>query len=310
MLSVATGFPAVVGRAPSGGSLEGARTRVTEALDDFLYDLEAQGRGLTAQSYRSALKPLRALDAHVAEVTPADLRRLMAQRQSEVARSTLLTFYASLRSFFRWCVEQGILATSPASYVKGPKAEPPAHRYLTAAQLRALYAASRDDGDRLILLLCGGSGLRSAEFLGLRWRDIDLEHGVMRVFGKGRKWRELAVEAPTARILARWREQGRRHGLSGAGADSVAPVASRSALLRRVWELCDRAGIPRCTVHMLRHSFAVAFLLESGEDAFTLQTLLGHASPVMTGYYVRAVRQSAAVRKQRAVGLTGRLFDD
>jgi len=53
-----------------------------------------------------------------------------------------------------------------------------------------------------------------------------------------------------------------------------------------------------------------SFWLRTTDDAFTLQTLLGHSSPIMTGYYIRDVREEAGVRKQAAVDMAGLLFGE
>jgi integrase len=222
----------------------------------------------------------------------------MAERARRVNERTLVTFYAVLRSFCRWCVERGYLATNPTDGLAKPKQRRPPHRYLTADQLRAMYQACVTDDERLIMLLCGGSGLRAQEFRTLRWRDIDTTHGAIRVLGKGKKWRELAPGQLAMTILA---------GLDRSR--SVTGIASNEGLRYHVRGIAKRAGIPHCTTHMLRHSFALSYL-SAGGSAFALQDLLGHASDLMTRYYVRDQAASISVEEQRRVGLGDRLFGD
>lgn len=287
------------GARPGGHLGERLAVPIAEAVAEFTGDLAAQGRSGTAESYRHALKPLLALDAPtVAHVTPAELRALMAERARQVQPSTLVTFHAVLSALFRWCVERGYRASSPMAEVAKPKQRRPPHRYLTAAQLAACWRGCRNDTQRAILLLCGGCGLRSAEALGLRWRDVDLAQGTARVLGKGTKWRTVHLDPLTVAVLA---------GIRGDG--YILPLRSPDALRSRVRTIARRAGIARCTVHELRHSFAVNWLLETG-DAASLQELLGHASPVMTAYYTRDVRAEAALRKAAVVDLAARLFGD
>lgn len=162
-----------------------------------------------------------------------------------------------------------------------------------------MYEVCRDDQDRLTMLLCGGAGLRVSELLGLRWRDLDLVGGTARVLGKGSRWRMVSLGAAAAAIMGVMPRRG----------DHVFSLRSRDTIRYRVIALGRRAGLrQRPTTHMLRHSFAIAFLEASGEDAFTLQTLLGHTTSVMTAYYVRDVREAAALRKAQRVDVSGRLF--
>ncbi len=224
------------------------------------------------------------------------MRAFLLSRRQRIRESTLVTQHSVCSAFFTWCVEQGYCASNPMRQVPKPRQRAPEHRYVPADGLRRLYNACADDYDRLLILLLAGCGLRNAELRNLRRRDIDQAAGTIRVLGKGKKWRTLAPGAAAMTLLAALPE-----------GDRVFPWSSPNAVRYRVRAIARRAGLGHVTVHMLRHSFAVAFLEES-EDAFTLQTLLGHASSRMTAYYVRAVRERAALRRQVRIDLAERLF--
>jgi len=270
------------------------------AVEEYLLDLEAQARFSSARSYRHALKPLLTLGVeHVAEVTPLHMRRLMGQLARRMKPSSLLTLYYTWSAFFSWAKESGLLMRSPLEGVPKPRAQRPAHRYLATGELRAMYAACQDDQDRLIMLLCGGAGLRVSELLALRWLDLDLEARAARIFGKGSKWRRVAISQAAADVLAAMPRVS----------DRPMSLTNKDSVRYRVRTLGRAAGLrQRPTTHMLRHSFAVAFLEASGEDAATLQALLGHTTAAMTAYYVRDVREAAALRKAMAVDVGGRIF--
>lgn len=271
---------------------------IAEAVALFVADLELQGRHATANNMRHGLRPLRALAAPtVAHIDTAACRALMRERSLDLAPSSLRTFHSRLAAFFAWCIAEHYLAASPLVGVPKPKERPPRHRWIPSAGLRAMYEACHNDNERLIILLCGTAGLRASELVGLRWRDVDGGH--IRVLGKGRKWRELEAGPLAGAVMERMR--GERA--------YVLPFRSINTVRYHVRKLARRAGLGPCTTHHLRHSFAIAWL-ERTDDAFTLQSLLGHASGRTTAYYVRDVRDAHAIRKQRAVDLAGELFGE
>ena len=267
------------------------------AIDEFLAELMLADRTPTARTYRQRLAPLAALAIYVHELDRARCLRLASEMQPHLKPATLrLTVYA-WRSFNSWCREKGYSREAFADVPKPPK-RAPKHVYLSERQLLALYQSCRDEVDRAALLLLSLTGLRNAELCGLEWRDVDLAEGVVRVRGKGSRWRAVAIDARVAGSLTR---------LPGDRAGRVFDFGPE-ALRVRCRNLGRRAGIAGVHPHQLRHSFAVAFLEASGEDTNSLQVLLGHSSPIMTAWYVRSVREAAALRVQRRVDLAERLF--
>lgn len=182
--------------------------------------------------------------------------------------------------------------------MKRPKAPVKPHRYLSPAQCAALYRACRDDCERLALVLMGECGLRISEATGLRWDRVNFEEATMEILGKGPfggKWRTLDA-SPAIPLLRTLPRTG----------PLVYPISS-GALRVRVQRLGREIGLSwQLKPHELRHTFGVAFLEASDEDAFTLQSILGHTDPSMTAHYVRSVKDRAAVRKMKRVGM--RLF--
>ncbi len=288
---------------------------VRVALADFVADLQLEQRHTTARNYARTLAPLLRLElSSVALLTPTVCRELMVERAGVLQASSLGTFYAVLRSFCRFCVDRRYLQANPTDGIPKPRQRRPLHRWLNVEQLGAMYRACRTDADRLIMLLCGGSGLRAQELLTLKWSGVDFDRGEIRVLGKGKKWRTLAPGEMAMGVLQRAKTQCRSAPIAsplstpaGTGPVYVMPYRTTDNLGYHVDQLAKRAGVPRCHPHLLRHSFAVAWLRRT-DDAFTLQTLLGHSSPQMVGYYVRDVREEAGIRKQAAVDLAGGLF--
>lgn len=153
-------------------------------------------------------------------------------------------------------------------------------RGLDPDEARALLASFRSWRDRAIAGLMLLSGLRSAEVLGLRVRDVDVARGWVRVTGKGDKERSVPLDPDVTStiqtyLLAERPETETRELFV------VAKGAHRGRLLtpaglRTVFRYHRaRAGVPAGHPHALRHTFGTA-LAEAGVDLAVLQALLGH----------------------------------
>ncbi len=149
------------------------------------------------------------------------------------------------------------------------------------------------------------AGLRIGELLGLRWADVDLERGTMRVARtlsraksgprfttpKNDKGRQVALTRQAVEALRshRRRQNEERLRLGSCWTDQGLIFASatgnplgRETVDRRSFKpLLERAGLPRMTLHDLRHTCAT-LLLNRGVHPKFVQELLGHASIAMT----------------------------
>ncbi|MFI5184920.1 MAG: site-specific tyrosine recombinase XerD [Vicinamibacteria bacterium] len=216
------------------------------------------------------------------------------------ARSQARAVFA-LRGFYKFAVREGLAARDPMENLRAPKAFRALPRYLTPAQVEALLDAPDVTTplglrDRAILEVMYATGLRVSELIGLRWDDVDMELGVVRAFGKGRKERLV----PLGRVARKWVERyvaGARQVLARGRPVPALFVSDRAAKLTRMglWGIVRRhavkAGVERVlTPHVLRHSFA-SHLLERGADLRSLQAMLGHADISTTQIYTHVTRE-------------------
>jgi integrase/recombinase XerD len=189
----------------------------------------------------------------------------------------------------------------PTENLRPPKAFSALPRYLTPAQVEALLAApdvSVPVGlrDRAILEVMYATGLRASELTGLTREGVDMELGVVRVLGKGRKERLV----PLGREARRWVRRyvaGAREGFARGRSSPLLFLSSRGGRLSPtgLWGLVRRhavtAGVEKVlTPHVLRHSFA-SHLLERGADLRALQAMLGHADISTTQIYTHVTRE-------------------
>jgi integrase/recombinase XerD len=149
--------------------------------------------------------------------------------------------------------------------------------------------------NRAMIDLLYASGLRVSEICKAELSDLNLEMGVIRVFGKGGKQRLVPVGQAALKTIREYLENGRGPMLKGRGSKFLF-VTSRGGPLTRqgFWKALGivgrRAGLAKSpSPHALRHTFAT-HLLEGGADLRSVQTMLGHADIGTTQIYTHVLR--------------------
>ncbi len=216
-----------------------------------------------------------------------------SRREKGDCSRTLARRLSSLRRFFVWCMEHDELNTNPTDRMDGPKL--PLHLPVVLSRretLRLLEAPDRRTTlgrrDAAMLEILYAAGLRVSELTGLRPGDLDLQRGVLKVFGKGGKERYVPLHEAAIRHLRTYLRDVRPSFKPTE--DFVFLNRSGKKLTRQgVWKLIKRYALSadvRKTIspHTFRHSFAT-HLLEGGADLRSVQLLLGHADMAATELY-------------------------
>ena len=198
-------------------------------------------------------------------------------------------FLSTCRSFFRFLARDGGIKMNPAVGVRSPKIPRKLPQVLDADEMGALLEFPTDDAeavhDRAMLELLYSSGLRVAEIVSLRWRDLDAVEGMLRVTGKGSKTRIVPVGRQALDALAALRVQDSGGDdaliLRGRNGKPLSTNGVRTRLKRRAR---DQGVWKRVYPHLLRHSCA-SHLLESSGNLRAVQELLGHADIGTTQIY-------------------------
>ena len=266
-------------------------------------------RGLSANTLVAYARDLRLL-AHFADERGSGLLDLRAADLADFAgvlrarglqaRSQARHVFA-VRGFFGFALREGLIDRDPTENVRAPRAFRALPRHLSPAQVEALLNAPDTKGavglrDRAILEVLYATGLRASELTGLTLEGLDLELGVVRVFGKGGKERLVPLGRQARRWVTRYLD-GTRARWAGERSGSLLFLSQRGGRLSAMglWGLVRRhavkAGIERIlTPHVLRHSFAT-HLLERGADLRALQAMLGHADISTTEIYTHVTRE-------------------
>ena len=208
---------------------------------------------------------------------------------------------SSLRTYFRFLVGDGIVTADPSERLETPKRWRSLPEVLSVEEVQRLLASpTLDDAlvfrDRALLELAYGAGLRVSEWITLGVRDLLLEDGLIRVFGKGSKERLVPIGRPAITAVAVYMRELRPRLEKGEG-KGILFLNARGRPLTRMgaWKILrghvDRAAITKhVSPHTLRHSFAT-HLLEGGADLRAVQEMLGHVDIATTQIYTHVDRE-------------------
>jgi integrase len=231
-------------------------------------DVKATTRHIDEAALRLWLLP-RLGARQLKRLRPSDIEAvLVALAKEGKSAQTRRTAYTVVRKVLDAAARDGELARNPAAAVPRPRTEPTASRFLDRDTVRALLECARGDRLEPLVTLLAYTGLRIGEALALRWDDVDLDVGFLRVTGTmaradGKITRPSTNSARSRRAVA----------LPGPALEAL--KARRTSQPRE--RLAATAGAPSATFHGLRHS-AATVLLEEGVPMRVVAEILGHSS--------------------------------
>jgi integrase/recombinase XerC len=259
------------------------------------------GRGLMtaapAVDPAVASDPGAVTDQRLINCEPLTVREFLAYLYGQnYTRSTTARKLATLRSFYKFLIRRGIARGNPLATIRTPKQERRLPKCLDLDQVQRLLDAPGDGDllsarDKAMLEVLYSSGIRVSELVELEMGDIDLQEGVLRVRGKGRKERLTPIGSQAIQAMQRYFEQRAADPrCQGAHAMRVflnkhgQPLSTRS-VRRKLDKYLVACGLDKgISPHTLRHSFAT-HLLNNGADLRSVQELLGHQSLSTTQVY-------------------------
>ncbi len=267
---------------------------------DFIAHLRSE-RGVSPHTERSYLSDLEQFADFIGqrkldEVDHQTLREFMAHLMKlKIKRASIVRKLSAIRSFYKYLNREGVLTGNPARLMSTPRREKRLPAVLTADDAQRLMEAPcrtnhGDPGtvlrDRAVLETLYSTGIRASELIGMNRDDINIDDGLVRIRGKGRKERIVpighrALDAIRAYLAGKTGDFDNLAVLTG---PSGKRLTART--VQRILEnYRKKMGIvQKASPHTLRHSFAT-HLLESGADLRAIQEMLGHASLSTTQRY-------------------------
>ena len=201
---------------------------------------------------------------------------------------------SSLRGFYKYLANEGIVKTNVFSLVNGPKKSKKLPRYFEYNELEELFnvpdtRTPLGQRDSLILEMLYATGVRVGELVNIKVSDIDLGRRNIIILGKGNKERFVTYGEYCEDILKTYLNNGRFY-LNSKSSDYLFLNNNGGRLTDRgvrfiLDKLIQKTSINKnISPHMIRHSFAT-HLLNEGCDLLTVQKLLGHESIKATQIY-------------------------
>jgi integrase/recombinase XerC len=231
-------------------------------------------------------------------ITTDHIRGYLSEAMKTLSRATVQRRLFAIKAFFRWretmATPASAAVASPARALRSPRAQRRLPAILPEDEVRRLIEADSEDGgpaalrDRAILETLYSSGLRVSELVGLNWRDVDDEVGMVLVrSSKGNKDRMVPIGEPALDALKAWRRAMPKAWeldgpvITNLRGGRLTTRAVENILAQRI----VAAGLgSSITPHGLRHCFAT-HMLNAGADLRSIQEMLGHASLATTQRY-------------------------
>jgi len=214
----------------------------------------------------------------------------------EISPASQARLISGLKSFFDFLLEDGDISSNPLELIESPKLDsrlPDTLAFHEIETILTTFDLSSPEGfrNRSIIETMYSSGLRVSEVIGLRWSNVFLEEGFLKVVGKGDKERLVPIGKDAVKYIKDYYFDVR----------SLVPIKpefkdtlylnrrgrqlTRQMIFLIVKESARIADIKKnISPHTFRHSFAT-HLIEGGADLRAIQEMLGHESITTTEIY-------------------------
>jgi integrase len=243
--------------------------------------------------------------------------------------STIRSAFNALTAILETAIRDEALARNVVTAVTRPKAVRQEAAFLTPDEVRRLLEAATATRHAPLFAFLVNTALRRREALALRWSDVDLDAGVLRVRGTlarvdgalivtepktAKSRRSVPLSATAERLLREVRTVQAAERLKAGSAwqqtgyvftTQLGEPCDPRNVLRALKIVAKRAGLGNIGLHTLRHS-AAAVMLVNGVPLKVVSEVLGHASIGITGdiygHVSPDVSREALTRLSEALG--------
>jgi site-specific recombinase XerD len=232
-------------------------------------------------------------------ITEFDIRAyLIALRKAGLKSTSIARKLEALKMFFDFLITIKKHSGNPTRQIDSIKTEPYRAEYLSEEEARYLieqiwpgepFIALRNKAMLEIFYDCG---LRLSELVSLNINSLDFNHSLIKVIGKGSKFRQVPIGRPTMQMVSSYLiERMRLLTALGKREEEAVFINTRGCRItpRSVGRIVkeyllkssEKTGL---STHSIRHSFAT-HLLTAGANLRAVQQMLGHSSLKTTQKY-------------------------
>ena len=230
------------------------------------------------------------------QVTYQHIRSWIVHLMNEkIAPKSVNRKISTLRSYYKFCLKRQVISTNPVYGIQGPKAPKRNPVFVPETQMNTLFDQLQfpDDfeghRDKMILELFYFTGMRKAELIGLRIKDVDFYQGTIKVLGKRNKERLIPATPVLLKSIEKY--MAIRAAQEFARGTDCLFITSRGIPLapRQVYTIVNKyleavTTVHKKSPHILRHTFAT-HMLNNGADINGIKEILGHSSLAATEVY-------------------------
>ena len=275
--------------------------KIEDAIVDFIqYCLFEKGlTDQTVSSYQNDLDVYLSFlqDKNVflvKDITSDYIKEFLKIRGDSESTSTVAHNLTVIKNFHKYLIKENIVKEDVSLFISRPKLQKRLPRALTVEEVDLLLDITLntpfDYRNKAMLELMYGAGLRVSELVSLTLNQIDLENGLIRIMGKGRKEREIPIGEYGVYYLKLYLEHRgmliKNHRQEDAlFLNNHGKQITRQGFFKILKQLLLDKGLnPDVSPHTLRHSFAT-HLLSHGADLRSIQEMLGHSDISTTKIY-------------------------
>ena len=246
----------------------------------------------------------------------ARIEEYITELHKKYKQKTVKRKIASIKAFYRYLEEEERLeGSNPFTKIRVkfkeieslPRIIP---RNDIERLLNYMYDVMKQSGqeatiyrDLSVIEMFFATGARVYEISNLKIQDIDLDNGIIKLFGKGSKERYVQIGSPEVLEVVKEYYRLNQQKIDKSGFFFVNRQGKRfseQSIRRMIRKYSCQAGISiHITPHMFRHSVAT-YLLEEGVDIMYIQKILGHSSIKTTQIYLHiASKKQMEILKER-----------
>ncbi|SFS46854.1 tyrosine-type recombinase/integrase [Sphingobacterium wenxiniae] len=234
---------------------------------------------------------------------------LATLKDSGKQSSSINRTISALRSFYKFLVRENLSKSNPINMVKALKT--PKKLPVVVEQDKLVDLLDRQSNpesfeevrDLLVLELLFGTGIRLAELLAIKERDVDMYNKKILIFGKRSKERYVPIHATLVETIKKYLHAKYAAGYENNSPNLLVTKEGKPAYRELIYRIVNRnlsqiTSQDKKSPHVLRHSFATT-LLNNGADLNAIKELLGHANLAATQVYTHnSIERLKSIYKQ------------